>query len=163
MDTKEDAESQEDRSPEDQPSSPNAVSQNVSGIMAGEAVHNASKGNPTPQSLPPLSRNVSENIVGEAVHNASKGNPTPQPLPPVHRRCQSEIVTPAHARNSSFQRLKSQMQKAWRWGGNSREQDYSFNPEVLANQKRQWYQLHSQTLVLYLFFFGFFVFFQFKT
>ncbi|KAG8641857.1 hypothetical protein MANES_12G041101v8 [Manihot esculenta] len=146
MDTKEDAESQEDRSPEDQPSSPNAVSQNVSGIMAGEAVHNASKGNPTPQSLPPLSRNVSENIVGEAVHNASKGNPTPQPLPPVHRRCQSEIVTPAHARNSSFQRLKSQMQKAWRWGGNSREQDYSFNPEVLANQKRQWYQLHSQTL-----------------
>ncbi|KAJ9169683.1 hypothetical protein P3X46_017845 [Hevea brasiliensis] len=117
MDTKEDAESQEDRSKEDQPSSPYVVLQNIS-----------------------------EEIVGEALQNAFTGNQTPQPTPPAHRRSQSEVITRGHMRTSSFQRLKTQMQKAWRWGGNSREQDYSFNPEVLANQKRQWYQLHSKTL-----------------
>ncbi|XP_058005811.1 uncharacterized protein LOC110660094 isoform X3 [Hevea brasiliensis] len=114
MDTKEDAESQEDRSQEDQPPSPYVVLQNIS-----------------------------QDMVGEALHNALAGNPAPQP---AHRRCQSEIITTGQMRSNSFQKLKTQMQKAWRWGGNSREQDYSFNPEVLANQKRQWYQLHSKSL-----------------
>ncbi|KAJ6333947.1 hypothetical protein OIU78_010948 [Salix suchowensis] len=51
-------------------------------------------------------------------------------------------------RSSSFRKLKTRMQNALRRGGDSREQGYlpSFNPEVLANQKRQWYQLNSKSL-----------------
>ncbi|MBA0791338.1 hypothetical protein Gohar_015919 [Gossypium harknessii] len=70
-------------------------------------------------------------------------------LPPLgHRRTQSDVLNAAHRRNNSFQRLKTSMQKALRWGGNSRDDRFrsSFNPEVLANQKRQWYQLHSKTM-----------------
>lgn len=71
-------------------------------------------------------------------------------LPPFgHRRSQSEVLNAAHRRNNNFQRLKTSMQKALRWGGNPRDDRFrsSFNPEVLANQKRQWYQLHSKTMV----------------
>ncbi|XP_048232820.1 uncharacterized protein LOC8266500 isoform X2 [Ricinus communis] len=115
MDIKEDAESQEDRSP-----SPYAVLQDIS----EEAIK----------------------MAGEALHHAYTGNQSLQPMPPLHRRSQSEVLSQGHKRSSSFQRLKSQMQKAWRWGNNTTESYYSFNPEVLANQKRQWYQLHSKTL-----------------
>ncbi|KAF5459436.1 hypothetical protein F2P56_023381 [Juglans regia] len=88
-------------------------------------------------------------VAGEALHNVYSGNSNfPRPgLRQGHRRTQSEVVTTAHRRNNSFQRLKSQMQKAWKWSSNYREEDYkrSFNPEVLANQKRQWYQLHTKS------------------
>ncbi|KAG6719199.1 hypothetical protein I3842_04G190100 [Carya illinoinensis] len=88
-------------------------------------------------------------VAGEALHNVYSGNSNfPRPgLGQGHRRTRSEVVTTAHRRNNSFQRLKSQMQKAWKWSSNSREEDYkrSFNPEVLANQKRQWYQLHTKS------------------
>ncbi|KAK2986348.1 hypothetical protein RJ640_026612 [Escallonia rubra] len=75
---------------------------------------------------------------GEALHSG-------------HRRCRSEVVTSAQRRSgsSSFQKWKSQVQRVLRWGGsNSREQSWGsgFNPEILANHKRQWYQLHSRTL-----------------
>ncbi|WCJ38232.1 DENN (AEX-3) domain-containing protein [Euphorbia peplus] len=118
MDTKEDTESQEDREKIEQPQSPYVVLQHVS----DEAFKIAA---------------------GDTVHAADQPL---QPVPPMHRRCQSETVTPGHTRNSSFQKLKSQVQKAWPWGGSSRDQDYCFNPEVLANQKRLWYQLHSKAL-----------------
>lgn len=120
MQTKEDAESQEDRSQEDRPPSPHAVLQQISEETFKMAI--------------------------DTQKNGFLHNPTPQPTLPLHRRCQSEVLMPGHQRSSSFQKLKTQMQKAWRWGGNSREQNYSFNPEVLANQKRQWYQLHSKTM-----------------
>lgn len=76
---------------------------------------------------------------------------TPTISVPGHRRCQSEI-TITHRRSDSFQKLKVHVQKAWRRGAFGGEQgpSSSFNLEVLANQKRQWYQLHSKTLV-YLF------------
>ncbi|KAL6002164.1 hypothetical protein ACLOJK_037612 [Asimina triloba] len=47
---------------------------------------------------------------------------------------------------SSFQRWKNQLQRAWKWGPSAREHGSksAFNPEVLANQKRQWYQFHSR-------------------
>ncbi|KAJ9543328.1 hypothetical protein OSB04_023035, partial [Centaurea solstitialis] len=63
-----------------------------------------------------------------------------------HRRCKSEIVTSLNTQNQSngFQRLKTQMQRALNWGG-SQEQAF-FNPEILANQKRQWYQFHTKPL-----------------
>lgn len=78
---------------------------------------------------------------------------------------------PRHVRSGSFQRWRRQMQKAWRWGptadgnvdnyndsgggsqsqmnsnykndGGNREQGIrsSWNLELLANQKRQWYQI----------------------
>ncbi|XP_010540930.1 PREDICTED: uncharacterized protein LOC104814537 isoform X2 [Tarenaya hassleriana] len=61
-----------------------------------------------------------------------------------HRRSQSEIGTPGHRRTNSFQKLRTHMQKAWRGFSTLREDNKpSFNPEVLAYQKRQWYQLHS--------------------
>ncbi|KAE9460746.1 hypothetical protein C3L33_07349, partial [Rhododendron williamsianum] len=87
---------------------------------------------------------------GEAIQSVYLGsslNNQPPGPEPGHRRCQSEVLTGAeHRRSNSFQRWKSQMQRALRWGNNPREQSrcLAFNPEVLANQKRQWYQLHSK-------------------
>jgi hypothetical protein len=90
-------------------------------------------------------------VAGEALHSVYSGHSNFPPMGPEqgHRRSQSEVVTKVHRRNSSFQRLKSQMQKAWKWGSDSREEDYrrSFNPEVLANHKRQWYQFQSKSMV----------------
>ncbi|XP_062148406.1 uncharacterized protein LOC133857238 isoform X1 [Alnus glutinosa] len=89
-------------------------------------------------------------VAGEALHSVYSGHSNFPPMGPEqgHRRSQSEVVTKVHRRNSSFQRLKSQMQKAWKWGSDSREEDYrrSFNPEVLANHKRQWYQFQSKSM-----------------
>ncbi|KAJ6403655.1 hypothetical protein OIU84_011957 [Salix udensis] len=66
------------------------------------------------------------------------------------QRSQSDVFTngAGSLRSSSFRKLKTRMQNALRRGGDSREQGYlpSFNPEVLANQKRQWYQLNSKSL-----------------
>lgn len=90
---------------------------------------------------------------GEAQNPVHSEILNPPKLPPSgHRRSQSELPNAAHRRSNSFQRLKTQMQRAWRWGGNSRDEKFksSFNPEVLANQKRQWYQLHSKTMVFRL-------------
>lgn len=116
MGTKEDAEGLEDR-----PSSPLWVLQHLS----EEAVR----------------------VAGEAVQTVYSGNPTTPPLGSGHRRSQSEVVIGEQRRNNSFQKWKAQMQKAWRRDGSSRDHDWqaTFNPEVLANQKRQWYQLHSRT------------------
>ncbi|XP_059626112.1 uncharacterized protein LOC132269098 isoform X2 [Cornus florida] len=87
-------------------------------------------------------------VAGEKIQSVYSGSSNIPPLPPVHRRSQSEVLTAVHRRNNSFQRWKSQVQKALRWGSNLREPSCcsSFNPEVLANQKRQWYQFHSKTL-----------------
>ncbi|XP_021279509.1 uncharacterized protein LOC110413126 isoform X3 [Herrania umbratica] len=96
-----------------------------------------------------LSDEEAMKVDGEALHPVHSGSSDPPRLPPPgHRRSQSEVSTTGHRRDNSFQRLKTQMQKAWRWGGNSRDERYrsSFNPEVLANQKRLWYQLHSKTM-----------------
>ncbi|KAM7271491.1 hypothetical protein ACFE04_030705 [Oxalis oulophora] len=61
---------------------------------------------------------------------------------PGHRRAQSEVL---HKQTNGISRFKSSMQRAWKWG-HSRDEGYfsTFNPEILANQKRQWYQLHSK-------------------
>ncbi|KAI3667977.1 hypothetical protein L6452_43048 [Arctium lappa] len=62
-----------------------------------------------------------------------------------HRRCKSETVTSLSTQNQNngFQRLKNQMQRALNWGGNQDHEIY--NPEILANQKRQWYQFHTKS------------------
>lgn len=131
MDTKEDAEVQEEN-----PASPVWVLQHLS----EEAVR----------------------VAGDALHNVYPVSPNFQPLRPRpgpglglgqgHRRSQSDVVQTFSGRTNSFQRLKTRMQKAWKWGSNSQEENNwrSFNPEVLANQKRQWYRLHSKSLVFYL-------------
>ncbi|KOM29919.1 hypothetical protein LR48_Vigan831s003700 [Vigna angularis] len=79
-------------------------------------------------------------VAGEALHMSPMG-------PGGHRRCQSELGSRGVERNNSLQKLKSHVNKAWRWGGKSREDALAnFNPEVMANQKRQWYQLHPKSL-----------------
>ncbi|XP_062209859.1 uncharacterized protein LOC133911580 isoform X1 [Phragmites australis] len=60
-----------------------------------------------------------------------------------------------HVRTGSFQRFRKQMQRAWKWGPiggggvgerSPREQFLrtTVNIEAMANQKRQWYQIHSK-------------------
>lgn len=87
---------------------------------------------------------------GETSQNVYFSGPVlPQTPSQGHRRAQSEIGTPGHRRTNSFQKLKTQMQKAWRGVSNLRDDNRpTFNPEVLANQKRQWYQLHSSKALL---------------
>ena len=88
---------------------------------------------------------------GETSQNVYFNGPVlPQSPSQGHRRAQSEIGTPGHRRTNSFQKLKTQMQKAWRGVSNLRDETQfpTFNPEVLANQKRQWYQLHSSKALL---------------
>lgn len=86
-------------------------------------------------------------VAGEALHSVYPGT---DPGFKSMQRSQSEIFTngAGSLRSSSFRKLKTRMQNAWRWGGDSRERGYSpsFNPEVLANQKRQWYQFNSKSL-----------------
>ncbi|XAR61038.1 hypothetical protein NMG60_11034617 [Bertholletia excelsa] len=100
-----------------------------------------------PQSHCQELRKISEEEVkasGESLHNAKSFNvecPASR-----HSRSQSEVLTESQKRDSSFQKWKFQMQRALRWANNSSDQSWSsFNPEVLANQKRQWYQLHSKS------------------
>ncbi|KAL5562026.1 hypothetical protein UlMin_031773 [Ulmus minor] len=88
-------------------------------------------------------------VAGEALQSVYNGNSNIPPLAPGHRRAQSDVPSSVgHRRSHSFQRLKTQVQRVWQWGNNSREESCraNFNPEVLANQKRQWYQLHSKVL-----------------
>lgn len=83
-------------------------------------------------------------VAGDALQGVYLGNSSSKihPSGPGHRRSHSEAVTGLHRRTNSFQKWKSQMQRTLRWGNTSREQCPPFNPEVLANQKRQWYRLH---------------------
>lgn len=83
-------------------------------------------------------------VAGEALQSVYTGSNIP---PLGHRRSQSEVVMGHHKRSNSFQRWKTQMKKAWGWGDNSSEQGCwsSFNPEILADHKRQWLQLQSKS------------------
>ncbi|KAL3828102.1 hypothetical protein ACJIZ3_016904 [Penstemon smallii] len=113
----------------------------------------------TPASPIEVLQHFSEEAVrraGEAWHTAITGSSMLKPPilepPPRHRRTRSEVVVPIYRRSNStsnFQKWKSQMQKALHWGSRSFREDSqysSFDPEILANQKRQWYQFHSKSL-----------------
>ena len=52
-------------------------------------------------------------------------------------------------RSSSIQRFRRQMQRVWKRTGGWPDQSMkvSVNLEAMANQKRQWYQIHSQSQV----------------
>lgn len=96
-------------------------------------------------------------VAGEALQNVYSSSSSKFSTTGVgHRRSRSETVTSSVQRSgSNFTKWKSQMQKTLRnWGSTSQEDSsfLSFNPEVLANQKRQWYQLHSKTSVCFLHF-----------
>ncbi|KAJ4851345.1 hypothetical protein Tsubulata_005718 [Turnera subulata] len=86
-------------------------------------------------------------VAGEALQTVYAVNPHYHSPPRnAHRRSQSEFSS-GNLRSNSFRRLKNQMQKVWGCSGNCRDGYFSsFNPEVLANQKRQWYQINSKTL-----------------
>ncbi|KAK9069012.1 hypothetical protein SSX86_013128 [Deinandra increscens subsp. villosa] len=59
-----------------------------------------------------------------------------------HRRSRSEFVTSSDNQTNGFQRFKTHMQRALNWG--SGQDQAFFNPEILANQKRQWCQFQSK-------------------
>ncbi|CAJ2632840.1 unnamed protein product [Trifolium pratense] len=127
MDTKEEAEANEDR-----PSSPMWVLQQLSEgafRVAGEALQDMFSGG----------GGLSVPQIGSSGSGGGGGG---------HRRCQSELVSKGFQRSDSFQKLKARVHKAWGWGGKSREEGLSpsFNPEIMANQKRQWYQLHPKSM-----------------
>ncbi|KAL9239078.1 hypothetical protein vseg_013430 [Gypsophila vaccaria] len=96
---------------------------------------------------------VLHQISEEAVRVASEylGSGNTSPVWTGHRKGQSEVVNQTHRRSTSLQNLKSSLSKAWRWGGSSQYENrrFSFNPEVLANQKRQWYRLQTQDRTKY--------------
>ncbi|MQL71321.1 hypothetical protein Taro_003630 [Colocasia esculenta] len=82
---------------------------------------------------------------GEA-STTSKG--TCQSSSPLGSSPIANLRSSRHQRTNSFQRWKKQMQRVWRWGPTSnREQGMktSVNLEAMANQKRQWYQIHSES------------------
>ncbi|XP_011656756.1 uncharacterized protein LOC101209770 isoform X1 [Cucumis sativus] len=88
-------------------------------------------------------------VAGEALNSVYHGGTGLQEMGMGHRRARSEVLSAKHKRSNSFQRLKSHVQKAWGWGRDARDDDYAFyrfDPEILANQKRQWYQFHSKSL-----------------
>ncbi|KAL2893508.1 DENN domain-containing protein 4C [Bienertia sinuspersici] len=72
---------------------------------------------------------ISEEAVKVANDYFSSANTSP--VWTGHKRSQSEVVNRTHRRSNSFQNLKSQISKAWRWGGNSQYENgrFNFNPE----------------------------------
>ncbi|WOH13327.1 hypothetical protein DCAR_0832836 [Daucus carota subsp. sativus] len=67
------------------------------------------------------------------------------PSGPGHRRSKSDVSSGnGGKRSNGFQKWKHQVQRALKWGKDE-SKDYNFNPEILADQKRQWYQLHSNS------------------
>ncbi|GMI98679.1 hypothetical protein like AT2G20320 [Hibiscus trionum] len=94
-------------------------------------------------------QDAKDKVDGKALKPQQSMGSGPSRLPPLgHRRSQSEVLAVGHRHDNGFQRLKTSMQKALRGGGNSKDGRYHsiFNPEVLANQKRQWYQCHTKTM-----------------
>ncbi|KAK8654169.1 hypothetical protein V6N13_128142 [Hibiscus sabdariffa] len=92
---------------------------------------------------------LKDKMDGEAQTLEQSVNSGPSKLPPLgHRRTQSEVLAAGHRHDNGFQRLKTSMQKALQVSGNSKDGKYHsiFNPEVLANQKRLWYQRHTKTM-----------------
>lgn len=89
-------------------------------------------------------------VAGEALQNvySSSSNLPPKSKGTGHRRSRSDVVNSIHRRRNSFEQLKTQVRKAFRFGRHLRDENCrSFNPEILADQKRQWYQSHSKTSV----------------
>ncbi|KAF9610657.1 hypothetical protein IFM89_023913 [Coptis chinensis] len=123
---------------DERPSSPYEVLQHIS----GEAVRVASE---AIQSVYNHNNNNNNNI---GASNSGNVSPVVGKLG-HHRRVRSESVSSSgNFRSNSFQKWKAQMQRALQRGGHKEEQyrKSSFNPEVLVNQKRQWYQHHSKQL-----------------
>lgn len=88
-------------------------------------------------------QHISEGAARVANEYLSSANTSP--VCNGHKQSQSEVGKKGLRHSNSFQSFASQISKAWRWGGNSQYENgrFNFNPEVLANQKRQWYQLHT--------------------
>lgn len=100
-------------------------------------------------------------IEDTAAAPAMAKSPCPSPSSYGTPHCSSPLARlreARHVRSNSFQRWRRQIQRAWRWGptgGNNnnsgRDQGFktTLNLEVMANQKRQWYQIHSKSRVLF--------------
>ncbi|KAJ4877015.1 DENN (AEX-3) domain-containing protein [Raphanus sativus] len=75
---------------------------------------------------------------GETIQNVYFNGPVlPQSPSLAHKHPQNEIETPGHRRTNSFQRLKTQMHKAWRGVSNLRDDSRpTFNPEGLSKPRK---------------------------
>ncbi|CAA0833412.1 DENN (AEX-3) domain-containing protein [Striga hermonthica] len=91
----------------------------------------------------------------DSLHSSYSGSPnrnTPNPEHPEgHRRTHSDLTSslPRSTSSINFQKWKSQVQRALYWRSRSFCEDrqyFSFDPEMLANQKRQWYKIQSRAL-----------------
>ncbi|XP_072987918.1 uncharacterized protein [Typha latifolia] len=96
---------------------------------------------------------TARNADGGGVLSPASSSRSSSPLASIRQQAR-------HMRTASFQRWRRQMQRAWKWGpagadnnsgsiscsSSSREQGFktTMNLEMLANQKRQWYQIHSK-------------------
>lgn len=124
---------------DDEPQSLRSETQTDDTVVTGE------------QDSPSCASSDAVKAAGETIQNVYFSGPVLPQSPSLGRKhSQSEMETPGHRRTNSFQRLKTQMHKAWRGVSNLREDNRpTFNPEVLANQKRQWYQLHSSKALVF--------------
>lgn len=124
---------------DDEPQSLRSETQTDDTVVTGE------------QESPSCASSDAVKAAGDTFQNVYFSGPVlPQSPSLGHKHSQSEMETPGHRRTNSFQRLKTQMHKAWRGVSNLREDNRpTFNPEVLANQKRQWYQLHSSKALVF--------------
>ncbi|OEL33463.1 hypothetical protein BAE44_0005518 [Dichanthelium oligosanthes] len=108
----------------------------------------------TPSAGSPL-REETESSMHSAPSSPSRSatSTSSSPLPQIKQQTR-------HVRTGSFQRFRQQMQCAWKWGligggggGERSPRDQllrtTLNIEAMANQKRQWYQIHSKAQILF--------------
>ncbi|GER29653.1 DENN (AEX-3) domain-containing protein [Striga asiatica] len=88
----------------------------------------------------------------QSSYSGSPNQNTPNPEHQEgHRRTHSDLTSslPRSTSSINFQKWKSQVQRALYWRSRSFCEDrqyFSFDPEMLANQKRQWYKIQSRAL-----------------
>ncbi|KAJ6810083.1 uncharacterized protein M6B38_157680 [Iris pallida] len=110
--------------------------------------------------LPPKSKSKPKREEPDPDHRTSPPTDSSADATPAPR-CGADSSSSAagrpaarHVRSGSFQRWRRQMQRAWRWGpsggagGRGDREEWlktSMNLEMMANQKRQWYQIQSKS------------------
>ncbi|KAL3647681.1 hypothetical protein CASFOL_008649 [Castilleja foliolosa] len=92
----------------------------------------------------------SKNAVKRASESWNSNSPNSERVD-THRRTHSQVASsfPRSSSSVTFQKWKSQVQKALYWRSRSFCEDrpcFSFDPEILANQKREWYEVQSKGL-----------------
>ncbi|KAJ8422064.1 hypothetical protein Cgig2_031785 [Carnegiea gigantea] len=87
------------------------------------------------------------------VANEYLGSASPSPERPRHKRSQSDIASLGRQRSSSFQNLKFQLSKAWRWRVNSQSNNgrFNFDPEELIRIRQGSHVLSAECRVQHVY------------